>query len=1087
MAERPKRGKLTKVTIGPYIPARNKVLAVDVKYKSTDGRPGGLKDPAMGFVRKKGEMGVERDFAKSIGRMGSIAFSEELLSSTMRDALLTYLAVFKYDHAGKRLEMKDGLIQYAQKYRELEGFRKLKYIAKEASPTNPWKKAKDRLDSVYWSPNTNTVIPVSSSDLKSLLADATSRYRRSVVGNRRVSIEDLGVNLDNAKPEDWVSGIVPVLPNIFRMGNKYQETHPYDILYQDIISAKIKGDTVEFSKAYMNLVKKNPGDNLVADIFTANKKGFIRGTMYSKVGGQIGRSVVAPDPSLRPDQIGVPRVMAQNISRRMLLVKGDKENLEEARRLIELGEITHIFDKRSGEFIHIQKEHIATLGSRNALLLRQLTDGDVTILGRQPSLHKNSMLGGEVVIHDKKCIYVHPSMSKGFAMDFDGDEGNLTINYSQEGENEIRQLMFATWNMASIASSSLIQGYHQDINLSAYILSLEGTFLDQESWTNFAQLIWEHSSRGGILSSPYDDWISNHIERCVSLEVEPLSGRSLFSLLLPPDMEWKYGSSQITKGILVSGIVTEKIASASPSSIGMNLYRTYGPKYTMSWLNSSYQFLGRYIRWRGATLGFPDLQISTDKQKEVQSIIERGIQSTPKEVDLGDTALNNRRETDIIDHLGNIRDTIAVAILGEKDPKNVEVETLILKINNDTLSRKKVPLRFPVHLQGDEVTLTHGTASIDTQQGYIRYKADNITYVWSMAIFPEAILNGKTYKHNVKSLKSMIDSGARGNSISATQIAGIVGSLTYSGGRMPLMMKGGSRPEDFRESPGGRRSMPVYPFGTNTPQARGFITPSYLKGIGPVDYMAAHVASRENLTANTSLTPMTGYFGRSMRVFLENLQIDYISGKQVVINERGVLVSVNYLLDPGKTFAIDNKYTFVDVKYELRQIRKKTRSETALYVKIPYRTDYLVYDEWLHTLKKVDRDIIISIDPRTSQDYYLFLKDILPTEIGREILVVRSSTSPSLFHEYKEIIVIPVGSPITTSILENVLPEGVSARLGVTMKAIPSIKNLYPLILGITDIYSIPMIIRPRQEYKLLLKSMSLMEAILSMGNVLPM
>lgn len=418
MTDDPKRKKLVKTVLTPYISSRNKIQVVDVKNKSVDGREGGLKSPSMGLVKKKGEMTVERDFAKSIGRMGAIAFNEELLNGVMRDSLLTYLALFRYDSAGRRLEMRSDLTPHIQKYSIETGFRRLKHISREAVGTsNPWKKSKGRLDEVVYRPNENTKIPISSSELKKLLADATRRYSRSTIGNRGISIEDLGINLDVAKPEDWVSGIVPVLPNIFRMSNKYQERHPYDILYGDIVDAKIKGDPVAFSNAYMNLVKKNPGDNLVSDIFSAEKKAWVRGTMYSKVGGQIGRSVVAPDPNLRPDQVGVPRVMAKNISRRMLLIRGDMENLEEVRRLIDEDEITHIFDKRSGEFIKIQKEHIATLATRTALLLREMKDGDATVLGRQPSLHKNSMLGFEVVIHDKKCIYVHPSSAKGFGMD----------------------------------------------------------------------------------------------------------------------------------------------------------------------------------------------------------------------------------------------------------------------------------------------------------------------------------------------------------------------------------------------------------------------------------------------------------------------------------------------------------------------------------------------------------------------------------------------------------------------------------------------------------------------------------------------
>lgn len=667
------------------------------------------------------------------------------------------------------------------------------------------------------------------------------------------------------------------------------------------------------------------------------------------------------------------------------------------------------------------------------------------------------------------------------------DEGNLIIPYSQEAEKEVRRLMFAEWNMASTASSSLIMGYHQDISLGAYLLSLDGTFLDQDTWIIFSRIVWEHSSRGKIVDLPYDAWVTNHINRCIDVGVDPLSGKSLYSLLLPQDMEWRYSDARITRGILVSGVLTEKVCSSSPSSIGMNLYRTYGSTYTMSWLNSSYQLLGRYVRWRGITLGFPDLQIDHIKQKEVDTIIYNGLRSTPSSIS-GDSSLSNRRELDIIEHLGNIRDTVAIAILGEKDPKNKDVDTLLLYVDHDTLSKRRVSIRMPTDIDFanvDEVVLEGGKVTINTHQGWISYVRGGSTYRWSMSIFPRVRLNGIEYTHKLRPLKAMIDSGARGNSISATQIAGTVGSLTYAGGRIPLMIQPGSRPDGTGSR--GKRSMPVLKFGTDTPESRGFIAPSYLQGVSPSDYMMSHVASRENLSANTSLTPQTGYFGRSLRVFLENLQIDYVDGRQAVVNERGVVVSVNYLLDPGKTFAIDNKYTFVDTRYELRKIRNRERSTRCIYISIPYTTDYLPYDDWLHTLKNVDdRDIIIHIDPRSDQEYVDFLRDILPHEIGKRVTVLRSSITPISFDEYREIIVLPPYTPITEQLLSSTLDEGMSAKIGYRMRQVPSIRDLYPLILGIVDVRSLPIIVRPDRRYRDLIKTHSLVESLLLMGSISP-
>jgi hypothetical protein len=670
---------------------------------------------------------------------------------------------------------------------------------------------------------------------------------------------------------------------------------------------------------------------------------------------------------------------------------------------------------------------------------------------------------------------------------FDGDEANLILPYTEEGIREVLDLMFITKHMVSMGSSTMIVGYHQDVNLGAYLLSLEGTYVEEQLWEDMAKLVWTHGREGKIISNSYEEWREDHIRRCMNVGVDPLSGRSLFSTLIPPGMNWTCQDAKAVDGILIKGVLSEKICSGSPSSLGMCIHQVYGPEYAMSWLNSSYQFLGRYVRRSGLTLGLSDIQISREKQKEIDSLIQNSIDKTPLPINVEDVVLNNRRESDIINHLSNIRDTVGVSILGDKDPKNTKFNTLVLKVDQDTLSKRRIPMRTPFTIgDREEITLTEGTVSISRQEGSIKYVLNGTTYIWSMSVFPEVIIDGVSYNHVVHPLRAMIDSGARGNSVSATQIAGSIGSLTYAGGRVPLMMQSGCKPQDIDLPSQGRRSMPIYPFGTNTPVARGFIPSSYLSGIKPGSYVLSHVASRENMSANTSLTPMTGYFGRSMRVFTENIQVDYVQGKQAVINERGVLVSLDHILDTSKTFAINGKYTFVNASYELEQVKKTIRSSTAVYVQLPYRKNYLEYDSWLHTLGKVDVDIIISIDPRSDQDYYIYLRDYLPKEISRKVTVLRSRNYMS-FSEYKTITVLVPLQPIKDLLLTQTLPEGVSARLDIAMRKIPTPKDLFSLITGITDISSISMIVRPDRRYRGLLQQHSLVESLLILGDILPL
>lgn len=417
-SNQPKKVRLSKVSIGPWISSRNSITTVNVNYNAIEGRANGLKDENMGYVRKKGEFRANSNFAQSIGKMGVISFNQELLNPIMRDSMLMYLSVYTFDTVGNILVMKDDLLPLVKKHKTYEGFRRLKHISSDASKTNPWKKNGQSLASIVWQPSTTTAkIDVSGSALRKLLTEATANYRRGGLKDSPVTIEDLGINLAISKPEDYVRGDVPVLPNIFRAGNAYQKKHAYDTLYEAIIKAKSGGDKEAFSTAIIDLVKKSKEANLVGDVFSAKKTGFIRGSMYSKVGGQIGRSVVAPNPSRRPDEIGIPQSMAKEISRRMILTRSDQMGLEEVRRLVAEGKITHIFDDGSKEFVRIQKEHISSLGSKNALMLRELQDGDICLGNRQPSLHRNSMLGFTIYTHEYKCIFIHPSSAKGFAAD----------------------------------------------------------------------------------------------------------------------------------------------------------------------------------------------------------------------------------------------------------------------------------------------------------------------------------------------------------------------------------------------------------------------------------------------------------------------------------------------------------------------------------------------------------------------------------------------------------------------------------------------------------------------------------------------
>jgi DNA-directed RNA polymerase subunit A' len=77
---------------------------------------------------------------------------------------------------------------------------------------------------------------------------------------------------------------------------------------------------------------------------------------------------------------------------------------------------------RNGEYIenviHSNREYPIDIGW---IVERRLSDGDVVLLNRQPTLHRASMMAMEVVVRPHKTLRFNLAINKPFNADFDGD------------------------------------------------------------------------------------------------------------------------------------------------------------------------------------------------------------------------------------------------------------------------------------------------------------------------------------------------------------------------------------------------------------------------------------------------------------------------------------------------------------------------------------------------------------------------------------------------------------------------------------------------------------------------------------------
>lgn len=180
---------------------------------------------------------------------------------------------------------------------------------------------------------------------------------------------------------------------------------------------------------------------------------------------QTGRTVIGPDPTLKMGQLAVPELMANILTVPERVTAFNKTKLQ---KLVNSGEVNSLikpdgktcinlkrFRKgtrltpndvivrgdtrivvvsgkeqllpgdqllRNGEYIenviHSNREYPIDIGW---IVERKLSDGDIVLLNRQPTLHRASMMAMEVVVRPHKTLRFNLAINKPFNADFDGD------------------------------------------------------------------------------------------------------------------------------------------------------------------------------------------------------------------------------------------------------------------------------------------------------------------------------------------------------------------------------------------------------------------------------------------------------------------------------------------------------------------------------------------------------------------------------------------------------------------------------------------------------------------------------------------
>jgi DNA-directed RNA polymerase subunit A' len=357
------------------------------------------------------------------------------------------------------------------------------------------------------------------------------------------------------------------------------------------------------------------------------KEGRFRGSLSGKRVDFSSRTVISPDPNLAISNVGVPVDVAKKLT---IPETVSQWNLERLKKLVINGPNIYpganYIIRPDGVKIRLDyvndRSAIADSLSSNYLVERHLSDGDIVIFNRQPSLHRMSIMAHYVRVLPYRTFRLHPAVCPPYNADFDGDEMNLHVPQSEEARAEAALLMRVQDQLISPRYGGPIIGGIRDFITGAFILTSDQTILTREEFANMALI-------GGYKGTLPECKTNSAGEKFYT-------GKQLFSLFFPRDFnfiitsKWNKAAKGegkdvvIRNGELVSGVIDKaSIGAEEPDSVLHRIAKDYGNDAARKFLDSILIMLKTYITHRGFTYGYSDLWLSDKTRQEINDVVQK--------------------------------------------------------------------------------------------------------------------------------------------------------------------------------------------------------------------------------------------------------------------------------------------------------------------------------------------------------------------------------------------------------------------------------------------------------------------------------
>ena len=556
------------------------------------------------------------------------------------------------------------------------------------------------------------------------------------------------------------------------------------------------------------------------------------------------RSVISPDYMMDVEDIGTPeeiakvetypeRVTSFNIEDLTRRVKLGPTALEGANSIImEDGRMIYLDEETTKQGIELKIGWIVE---------RHLRNGDIMVFNRQPSLHKESMMGHHAWIMPYRTLRLNTACVTPYNADFDGDEMNVHFPQSENARAEVENIMLVPHQIVSPQSNKPAIGIVQDALVGGMLLTIRDTFLDRGEVMQLL-MYTKYQPEGKVdrftlpipsILKPSPMWTGKQVisllfPRSLHMEkmVRGLDDKEIRKQLSEEGKESYAENVQheaildhderfvvIRSGELLCGSLCKATIGSTSQSIIHVLCNDLGNQHACNFISDAQRLIVQWIIHRGFSAGFEDCNTTRDIKKRARKVIESAE-------DIVSNAYRHAKGIDGKTNVGTKRSIIS----------DSELESFASSISNKVLEGIGRIVQSTVNCRNN-------------------------------------------------SIKAMVTAGSKGNTINIAQMIGNVGQQNNEGRRI-------HSDSDTRTLPCYKHDDPIPPLSSN-----GFVEHSFSEGLTPQEFFFHNVGGREGLVDTAVKTGETGYIQRKCVKSMESLKAEF---NGIVKNSNGEVIEYCY-------------------------------------------------------------------------------------------------------------------------------------------------------------------------------------------------